>query len=293
MLIYVAVAIAIITSGMAIYFWRRSENIASILMDGAKGYEDLRQKNIRLESAVLTFETQLSDLRKRDEQSRKLLTQASSTNAKTELGYQERIRDLERKLKNTETQRDHIVEVYDALQAKYEELNGKVDEHREAAVALRKGAEEANSQSLAKLKTELLTERSRAQDLDRELKQLKGKETVNPREFDTLKRRASHYERLYAGMKGLRDMVDERNKNWEDALGKMARWILTDSPVAKPNDPVLAKGIGPVVGEALERIGVNILDIDQKAEVEAERKRLSELEYRAGAQSESTDNLPV
>lgn len=300
MLSYVAVAVAALSFTATIYFWRRSQHIAAILMDGAKGYEELRQRNTRLETAVLSFEKQIAAFKRSEDESRRHMTQQSSQNALVEKMHLDRVRDLERRLRNTELQRDHMIDVHTALQAKYDAIAIKTEELSAAAAAwaterseLKKQIEDAGGKSLATLKAELLQERNFNQDLDRELKKFKSKDVINPREFDTLKRRANHYERLYSGMKGLRDMVDERNKNWEDALVKMARWILTSSPVAKPHDPILNAGIGPIVGEALERIGAKILDIDDRAEAEAERKHLSDLEFRAGAQSESTDPLPV
>jgi hypothetical protein len=300
MLPYFAVAVAILSFAATFYFWRRSEHIAAILMDGAKGYEELRQKNTRLENAVLTFEKQIAELKRKDEENRRHLTQQATQSARGEQAHLDHARNLERKLRNTEQQRDHMIEAHDALKAKYEDTAIKVEELSAAAsswaserAAIKKQIEDAGGKSLATLKAELLQERTTSEDLSRELRKFKSKDVINPREFDTLKRRASHYERLYSGMKGLRDMVDERNKNWEDALVKMARWILTSSSMAKPHDPILTAGIGPIVGEALERIGAKILDIDDHGEAEAERKQLSDLEFRAGAQSDSTDHLPV
>lgn len=291
-------AIAVATTGLAVayHFWQRSRNITALLMEGAKGYEELRHKNMRLEKAVLAFENQVAELRRSDDQSRRSLTQISSNAAKAEQDAADRNRDLERKLRNVELQRDHILHAHESLQSKYELMAIKIDELTSAGDLLtkerhdlKKNLDEIGSQTIMKLKAELSQERRRNQDLDQELKQLKSREVINPRDFDTLRRRASHYERLYAGMKGLRDMVDERNKNWEDALEKLARWVLTSSQVAKPNDPILASGIGPVVGEALERIGLTLLEVDdhRDLETETETKHIPDLEFRAGAQSVS------
>lgn len=58
-------------------------------------------------------------------------------------------------------------------------------------------------------------------------------------------------------MKGLREMADERNKNWEVALAKLSKWILrnSDSKLAKSDNT----NIGPMVGEALEIIGAKLV----------------------------------
>lgn len=298
MLTFFAIALATVAFATAFHFWQRSRNISALLMEGAKGYEELRHKNNRLEKAILSFENQLAELRRSDDQSRRNLTHVSSNAAKVEQEHIERTRDLERKLRNVELQRDHILNAHDALQTKYDTATLKIDELTSASETwtkerrdLKKNLDDVGAQTIVKLKAELNQERQRNQDLNAELKQLKSRDVINPKDFDALRRRASHYERLYAGMKGLRDMVDERNKNWEDALEKLARWVLTSSSVAQPNDPILASGIGPVVGEALERIGLTLLEVDDQRPDSEHEAKLPDIEFRAGAKSEFTESL--
>jgi hypothetical protein len=59
-------------------------------------------------------------------------------------------------------------------------------------------------------------------------------------------------------MKGLREMTDERNRNWEVALKKMAAYIVN----AKHGGKAVMdhKAVGPLVGEALELIGAQLVD---------------------------------
>lgn len=128
--------------------------------------------------------------------------------------------------------------------------------------------------------------RKKLTDFERELRTQKARPDVNPRDFDTLRRKVSQYELLYNGMKSQRDMVDERNKNWESALERLTVWILTKSSVAIENDPVLAKGIGPMVGEALGRIGLSLMDLRPDEERDAEKHALDEYS-RAGVVNES------
>ena len=75
-------------------------------------------------------------------------------------------------------------------------------------------------------------------------------------------------------MKSLRDMADERNKNWESALRALSTWILTTGPLAKPNDPILTESIGPIVGEALQRIGGRLISDDEAGERAAEKRAM-------------------
>jgi hypothetical protein len=76
-------------------------------------------------------------------------------------------------------------------------------------------------------------------------------------------------------MKSLRDMAEERNRNWETALKTLATWILSSSNVARPHDPILLKPIGPLVGEALQRIGGSLLDVDAAEELHSEQQTIA------------------
>jgi hypothetical protein len=96
---------------------------------------------------------------------------------------------------------------------------------------------------------------------------------------------------LYVAMKSQREMMVERNNNWEVALRQMATWILTKSglsPIktAKDADAVdfdlidfgpgdskksLNDHVGPMVGEALSLIGQHLVDdfMDDQPKVES------------------------
>jgi hypothetical protein len=58
-------------------------------------------------------------------------------------------------------------------------------------------------------------------------------------------------------------------------LKSLATWILSSSSLSRKNDPVLNQSIGPLVGEALERIGGTLVDeLDEGSEVMAEQQAL-------------------
>jgi len=70
-----------------------------------------------------------------------------------------------------------------------------------------------------------------------------------------LRRKVAQYDRLYSSMKGLREMSEERNRNWEVALGRLASWILEEKGVQH-----LPQAIGPLVGQAMQLIGAQLID---------------------------------
>jgi len=77
----------------------------------------------------------------------------------------------------------------------------------------------------------------------------------DPAELHRLKRKIAQYARLYNSMKGLREMSEERNRNWEVALQRLATWILEEKGFSP-----LALAVGPLVGQAMQAIGAQLID---------------------------------
>jgi len=78
---------------------------------------------------------------------------------------------------------------------------------------------------------------------------------VKPEELKRWQAKVARMEQLYASMKGLREMAEERNENWETALRYFATHIL-GTPKTTSGDA----SIGALVGEALEKIGATLVD---------------------------------
>ena len=82
---------------------------------------------------------------------------------------------------------------------------------------------------------------------------------VKPGELKRFKVKSTRMEQLYTSMKGLREMAEERNHNWETALRLMSSHI-TGKTLAE------GESTAPLVGEALEKLGV-VLMTDEHTEV--------------------------
>ena len=76
---------------------------------------------------------------------------------------------------------------------------------------------------------------------------------VDPGENRKNKRKAKQMEQLYNSMKGLKELTEERNNNWEVALAKLSNHVLGRAQGSKGN-------IGDTVGSALEKIGTRKLN---------------------------------
>jgi hypothetical protein len=180
-----------------------------------------------------------------------------------------------RKLSDIEAQRDQMITNFEASEGERKLLATEDIEKRN----LRQQNDEAKQVAASNLRLENRELLKQIDEISRELATLKARPTINLQTVDGLRRRSTHNETLFHSMKGLRDMSDERSQNWEIALRKMATWILESSSLAKPNDPILSQSIGPIVGEALERIGGSLLEYSPAEELAAERQALRSPEH--------------
>lgn len=279
MVLWVAFALAGAGWFSALLLYRQRQGLQAILQEGARGYEILRAQYLSLEKARAGLEGQVGEMKKREDATRSALAQMSSRAYQAETDLDLKTKDFERRLRNVELQRDHML----AQKEHFDEARGALSETIETLKAenARLSAElkEAGAKVAQKLRQENVELRAKLTDQDRDLRLAKSRPDINPREFDTLRRKVGQYELLYNGMKSQRDMVDERNRNWEAALQRLAVWVLKDSPLATPDDPILQRGIGPIVGEALNRIGAGLVEGDARTEHEAEREALANAEH--------------
>ena len=70
-----------------------------------------------------------------------------------------------------------------------------------------------------------------------------------------MKRKLNQYSHLALAAKTQKQMLEERNANWEKALLLMGQWIIRKHDTGKQ-----AQGIGEIVGTALELIGGHLVE---------------------------------
>ncbi len=124
---------------------------------------------------------------------------------------------------------------FDELKQKYDETKGAFDKLSEEHKTLKHSFEE---------------QMARMEKLSAILRQ------VNPEEHQRTRRKAKQMEQLYTSMKSLKELADERIKNWEVALMHLSSHVLE-----RPFDPKAP--IGATVGAALEKIGARLVDDDE------------------------------
>ncbi len=263
----VAIA-ALAAAGLTVYFWRKSTGLYSLLVEGANRFEDLRARNTQLEQAVLKSEEKLkgnrdatlrlekavSDAReKAAELTAKLETRAAETKLVTEkLELQKNF--IEKQFLKAQEQLRFSEEQRDLVHVERDELRQK---HARAVADTDKATNAARQEGLLK-ERDLVAQ---MRDLEKTVEVAKKKvEAVDPVEIKKIRRKIAQYDRLYNSMKGLREMTEERNRNYEVALRKLSTWILSGTQGAGRGGTRVPDGIGPLVGRALEVIGAQLID---------------------------------
>jgi hypothetical protein len=278
MLTFICASIALLSAVYAYLNHRRANELRAILAEGARKFqhqfEELGSLKKRLAAAADSHSVMEQDLLKL-KQSQEL---ENARNAKIVGELLNTQASMERKLGNAEAQRDHILGKFEALNDEREHLlsersdteqliktlESECDRLQQELERTNKKAAMNNSEDVQKLRQRLTL-------LEREIKDRTPTSDKSSSDLEAFRRKSLQNEQLYLSMKSLRDMTEERNKNWEIALRKLSTWILTSSHVAQPKDPVLMQSsIGPLVGEALERIGGTLLDQDDSGDISLE-----------------------
>jgi hypothetical protein len=258
-----------ISTGLACYYWRRSHGLYSLLLEGANRYEELRQRAGLIESNAVKAQQTATKDRESLLQLEKAIQEARTNNAKLIHDLQTKDHEVALIRERLEAQRGHLerhlTKVTQDLQvSEGARILAEQRGHEEVStLSVRlKNDHKHYEQKITALQLELsLRDRDlagRLQELEKEKLALeKRAKLLDPLEIKRLRRKLGGYERLYASMKGLRDMTDERNRNWEVALRKLASYIVTLKHGGKGATP---EAIGPLVGEALELIGAQLVD---------------------------------
>lgn len=275
MLTFIFASTSIVFALLAYLNARRAKELNQILTAGARKFEQQHEQLIstqnRLSAAAdlhASLESELRQLKQTQEKegarNAKIVGELLNTQAL-----------MERKLGNAEAQRDHILAKYEALTDERDHLLSERSDGEQLLKTLEAECDRLQSElerAVKKSSTlnsdEMNRLRLRINQLETEAKTQSGHPPLDPAAVDTMRRKIAQSEQLYLTMKSLREMAEERNKNWEIALKKLSTWILTSSHLAQPRDPVLLQAaVGPLVGEALERIGGNLLDGDDSSDV--------------------------
>lgn len=279
---------------MALYFWRKATGLYALLVEGANRFEELRSRSTQLEQALLKTEERVKQGREAQARLERALSESREKGA--ELLQRFEAKDAEGKISTDklELQKNflekQLLKAQDQLRQSEEARDGLLAERNQLAQTIVRAADIQDKAVLAAKEDGKLRERElllKAREMEAKVDNAtKLMNTVDPNEIRKVKRKIAQYDRLYASMKGLREMTEERNRNWEVALKKLSGWIIHEHAGAEARLP---EHIGPLVGRALELIGAQLID-DNDARTGRGAQRADHMDGEAGS-GEAEENL--
>ena len=231
------------------------------LARGQKGYDELSKEYAEIkhkcddhEEARSQLESSLGELRQR---TASLELQLAKTREETKESVRKLANEKEHWEQQAQALTTQLRETIEEKKAKIKEMEAQVREGLQHAQQKQKVPEEKSGDEAKKLRSELSEKDKEAKALGSRVKRLEEVlSKVNPEEIRRVKIKAHRMEQLYNSMKGLREMADERNQNWEVALRELAAYIIKKPEVTRDKHNMQ---IGPLVGEALEIAGVALV----------------------------------
>lgn len=118
------------------------------------------------------------------------------------------------------------------------------------------------------LTNENLSLKKQIQELEsKTIEQLKDQQKQDEAQILKLKKHLINSSFLYKGMRGLKEMAEERNQNLEVAVRSLSKWVLEQKHI--DFDLSEAQPIGSILGEALESIGQSLIPAQEDHQVES------------------------
>ena len=240
----------------------------ALLADTTIRYEAALQQSQRSEQGQKTQKDMFEKLRQQAQRAEK---QAEDVKNKSSDGKLEIIRlktEFDPTTQKLQSQKEHLLEQVQVLTQQLSEVVKEKKLYSDELVTLQRTLDdkarqmnEATRIQLNDVQAQLQSARRDRQAAQSQLEKLKLESgLVKPEELKRWQLKVARLEQLYATMKGLRELAEERNENWETALRFFALHILGKTPALSAES-----SIGSLVGEALEKIGATLVDDDAQA----------------------------
>lgn len=291
MLPYLGYAVAFIAVIYALISKKRLENLNALLTETSSRYQASRADAQLAESKVQKAEKETADttarLVKLEKQKEAKDDQYSTLQAEHEKALHELNESLARSKDHHQAQQKALTDqLSEAIRDKHQALEqlSKLESQKTKLSPKQLKDLEAKLNTLSDEHKRLKSDLKKAQHLI--TKQNQVLKVANPKIVKKLQIKVSKLETLYASMKGLREMSEERNQNWETALRYMAAHI-------NPKGTDATGPIGEVVGQALARLGAQlVVDDEQTAPDEVnENENMQPSQHQVAEGAPSTENL--
>lgn len=239
----------------AIHFWNRNKGYASLLQNGARKFQQLERSSRAIQQVNRGLEAKFKDGEQELKKMRRSLQDTKQSNF-----------ELNQELKNVRAEWDAASQDHDQLLAsqkkcqqliellslaKQENENLKTTASKTPAVTypdLRKDVEKLKNKN-----GELIGKNKELKNSLQNAAQKPG--ALAPEDALKLKRKLNHYVHLYQGLKGHKEMGEEQNTNFKNALKHLAQWTLDKSGKKLESHA----NFGTLVGEALKVTGGSLI----------------------------------
>ena len=252
MMWFFLLALLLGVTALAFYFVQKTRNLNILLLEASGRIELTRRHSQRVESESFALQDNFLKTKKNLEESYTRIEQLKKENEAKSADFEAKVQAL---FSQTSEAKRHLAEGQTLLEERTLELRFLEKETR----------------SFPNEEKQTLTEKNAALEAlvaEKELKiqaQLLESEHLR-RDLDDNKRRLSNAEHLYQTMKGLREMAEERNENWEKALTIFSKDILRKQNIAFQEGKL---NLGELVGTALEALKEELIT-DPQGEGEPE-----------------------
>ncbi len=276
--------------------WRRSQSLHDLLVEAANRFELSRRHVQQLEVNNHKLSEKMTQARDSAHKNAQAIEEQRQRHLQAIQQLEDKLADISGTHGKCESRLDNYQQQISALT---EQLS-QADHERKNLRTQLKDSDQRRDKKLQDIRAPLETrleewknkfhtaEKERQHAIDELRKTKASAHVANPDEVRELKRRLAHAEHLYTSMKGLREMADERNQNWERALGLLAGWVLqkhgADPRVLKPTN----NNIGQMVGAALEKINATLVDDDKDEDKDNGHLQHDNLERTASAANRAT-----
>jgi chromosome segregation ATPase len=252
-------ALALVATAAAWLFWRRVANVELDVDRERRSHDEAMLATKDLRNELDTFKDRLE---KSQNELRKLRDQLTREKSESKSVVSERagvLQALEELKAKAERRADHFesqcetllqqIRTAETLRAKAERRSQELTNDME--LKLKSARENADNRS-GQLKEELRSLRSEYDQIKKQSDQMQEQlKIANPEDIKRYRRKIANLEHLLMSMRGLKEMAEERNQNWELALRVLSRSVLTEKSSPRANEEKL----GLLVAAAMDAAG--------------------------------------
>jgi chromosome segregation ATPase len=252
-------ALALISTAAAWLFWRRGAALESDIERDRRSHDEtlLASKDLRneLDSFKDRLEKSQTEVRKLRDQLGREKTDSKATVAERAAVLQaleELKAKAERRADHFESQCETLLQQIRAAETSRTEAERRYQEISDEMEHKLKSSRESSENRAGQMREELRALKSEHDQLKKNAELMQEQlKIANPEDIKRHRRKIAHLEHLLMSMRGLKEMAEERNQNWEMALRILSRAILTERSSPRASDEKL----GLLVAAAMEAVG--------------------------------------